>query len=129
MRDIANALNNDDSPLELRFGSANSALRPSAHLLVHHPALAQASAWNLSTLARRVRSLAKGGDRDVVRLEIRDRNGGDVMSLSVRTALIDVALPAGTYDVLASWANVQQHFTVAVAPSRSLDLHLGVGQH
>ena len=57
-------------------------------------------------------------------LKIRDRDGSDVMSLSARAALIDVALPAGTYDVLASWANVQKHFTVAIAPSRSLDLHL-----
>lgn len=122
--DIGNALNNDESPSELAFGLPNAALRPSAHLLVHHPAEAQASAWNWSTLARRVRSLANGGDRDVVHLEIRDRDGADLMSLSARTALIDVALPAGTYDVLVSWANVQKHFTVAIAPSRRLDLHL-----
>ncbi|MEO7010225.1 MAG: hypothetical protein ABI156_13835 [Caldimonas sp.] len=126
VRDIGNALNNDESPFEFSFGLPNAAPRPSAHLLVHHPAEAQAFAWNFSTLVRRVRSLANRGDRVVVHLEIRDRDGCGVMRLSARTALIDVALPAGTYDVLASWTNVQKHFTVAIAPSRSLDLHLAV---
>ncbi len=75
-------------------------------------------------MIRRLFPSTTEADADTIRLCIRDRDGGDVLSLSASMTLLDVSLTPGTYHVLADWSAIHRHYTVAIAASRSVDVYL-----
>jgi hypothetical protein len=100
---------------------------PPARLLIHTDCKGNRGRRRLESLRWWLRSLyaqTHFEDRAPLRLRIDDLKGNRLFENNDVGALLDVALPAGTYQVTARFGNVRRGYTLTLAQGTSFDLFL-----
>jgi hypothetical protein len=99
---------------------------PQAHLLVHAGQHAHDGARPslLRRFARQVLLAPRAAARAPVHLSIDDLAGHRLLDLEHVGALLDIALPAGTYHVTARQGAATRRYTMTLAASSAHELHL-----
>jgi hypothetical protein len=99
---------------------------PEARLLIHTESH-QADSGRFATTLRRLRALCFPGhnaSRGQLRLQIADLQGKVVMASHDASAVVDVSLPAGTYQVKAQFGDFRRDYTLTLTQGMSFDLYL-----
>jgi hypothetical protein len=107
--------------------TSERAVTPSAaHLLIHADGKL-VNGYRLTTTLRRL-CAAHLCDykfkREPLRLQIVDLQGKLMLAIDDASALVDVSLPAGTYQVIAHFGKVQRDYTLTLTQGASFDLYL-----
>lgn len=107
---------------------ASSEASAAARLLIHAEREVGALAWRAEALIQRMRAHVMGEPRlghAGLALEIHDLLGHKVLALNSAAALVDVALPPGTYHVTALLGGASRRYTVALERGQLFNLYLG----
>ncbi len=112
----------------------NATVRPlapepsAARLLIHATADLGVSCSNLLVGLQWWLSMRADGrrqqQREPLKLHIEDAHGARVFAIDDAGPLVDIALPAGTYQVTANLGEVRRGYTMTLPRGASVDLYL-----
>ena len=111
--------------------SENAGMSPSAaHLLIHAANDVRAQGKNIiARLFLRLRTYCRSGslpaDGKPLRIAIRNVEGLQIFALDDAGTTVDVALPAGTYQMMAFFGRHYRNYTMALQQGQCLSLYLG----
>ena len=96
-------------------------------LIIHAEGKGSVSGRRLETTLRWLRALCSNNQKDErapLRLQILDLQGNLMLASDDAGALVEVLLPAGTYQVKTQFGKVQRGYTLTLAQGASFDLYL-----
>lgn len=111
---------------------ASSDVCAASRLLIHAAGDDGSDGWSIDSIIQRMRAHVLGGPRSkraLQALEIQDLQGHRVLALDDAGALLDVALPPGTYHVTTDLAGTRRRYTVALEQGASVDLYLRLARN
>jgi hypothetical protein len=114
-----------------QFG-AGTAADASSQLLIHTGSELGGGVWSVRSIIRRIHARMLDGPTGIhapLSLEILDLQGRHVLELAKASAVVDVALPPGTYHITADVAGRRRRYTVSLARGASYDLYLRPAGH
>lgn len=113
-------------PCEPLHASAQTQTQTQARIVIHAARRRGNGGSPLLALRQRIRDWAAAcrGAATPVNVRIADLHGHQLFSADAKQPLLDVPLPAGTYDVTVSRGAEQRRYTVALAQGATFDLHL-----
>ena len=107
--------------------SAYAVTLPAARLVIHAEARRCGSDSHLANALQWLRALYSDDSKvecEPLRLQIADLRGSVMLASDDSDALVDVSLPAGTYQVTAWLGKVRRDYTLALEQGTSFDLYL-----